>query len=125
MAFIPYHSITYEDLGAGNEVVHNGVSSNGVNKELIAPGENSGEISSIMITNTHDTADATFTLFIQDQPTSSAFSTFNIIRKIIIPAGSSLLLDDSKLLSFDNGENGYGLYITVGSSDTLDVIINV
>ena len=81
MAFTPYHNID---------------GSTGVNVELIAPGEDSGEISSIMITNTHDTADATFTLFIQDQPTSSAFSTFNIIRKIIIPAGSSLLLDDSK-----------------------------
>jgi len=28
------------------------------------------------------------------------------------------------MLSFDNGSDGYGLYLTVGSSDTLDVSIN-
>ena len=124
MAFIPYHNITW----TGSKVHHNGVDSHGLNKELIAPGENSGEISSIMITNMHDTADSTITLFIQDQPTGSAFSTFNIIRKVIIPAGSSLLLDDSKLLSFDNSENGYGLYLAIGAIDgtnLLDIIINV
>ena len=129
MAFIPYHSITYENLGAGNEVVHNGVSSNGVNKELIAPGENSGEVSSIMITNTHDTADATVTLFLQNQPFGAAFSTINIIKKIIIPAGASLLLDEPKLLEFDNtNEDGYGLYLTIGAIDgtnLLDIIISL
>ena len=113
MAFSPYHNIT---------------GSTGINVELIAPGENSGNIHSIMITNIHDSADATFTLFIQDQPTGSAFSTFNIIRKIVIPAAVSLLIDEPKLLAFDNSENGYGLYLTIGAIDgtnLLDIIISL
>ena len=123
MAFIPYHSITYN-----SGLFHNGVTA-GINMELIAPGENSGEVSSIMITNMHDTSDATVTLFLQNQPFGAAFSTINIIKKIIIPAGASLLLDDPKLLSFDNGgENGYGLYLTIGAVDgtnLLDIIISL
>jgi len=109
MAFTPYHNIT---------------GSTGVDIELIAPGENVGAIRSIMITNTHATADATVSLFIQDDPTAAAASTFHIISTIAIPSDTSLLLDNSTVLSFDNSSNGYGLYLTVGSSDTLDVMIN-
>lgn len=109
MAFTPYHNIT---------------GSTGVDVELIAFGENVGAIRSIVITNTHATADATVSLFIQDNPTAAAASTFYIISTIAIPSDTSLLLDNSTVLSFDNSSNGYGLYLTVGSSDTLDVMIN-
>ena len=109
MAFTPYHNIT---------------GSTGINVELIAPGENVGEIRSIMITNTHATADATVSLFIQDDPTAAAAKTFYILSTVAIPSDTSLLLDNSTVLSFDNSSNGYGLYLTVGSSDTLDVMIN-
>ena len=123
MAFTPYHSITYD-----SGLLHNGVAA-GINMELIGPGEDSGNIHSIMITNTHNTADATVTLFLQDHPFGAAFSTINIIKKIIIPAGASLLLDDSKLLYFNNNnEDGYGLYLTIGAIDgtnLLDIIINL
>ena len=118
MAFTPYHSITYD-----SGVFHNGVTS-GKNIELIAPGENVGEIRSIMVTNTHATADATVSLFIQDDPTAATTSTFYILSTVAIPSDTSLLLDNSTVLSFDNSSNGYGLYLTVGSSDTLDVMIN-
>jgi len=109
MAFTPYHNIT---------------GSTGVDVELIAPGENVGVIKSIMITNTHATADATVTLFIEDDPTAAAASIFKILNTIAIPADTSLLLDNSPVLSFDNSSDGYGLYLKVGSSDTLDVMIN-
>jgi len=109
MAFTPYHNIT---------------GSTGVDVELIAPGENVGEIRSIMIANTHATADATVSLFIQNDPTAAATSTFYILSTIAIPSDTSLLLDNNTVLSFDNSSNGYGLYLTVGSSDTLDVMIN-
>ena len=109
MAFTPYHNIT---------------GSTGVDVELIAPGENIGSIKSIMIANTHPTADATVSLFIQDDPTAAAASTFYIISTVAIPSDTSLLLDNNTILSFDNSSNGYGLYLTVGSSDTLDIMIN-
>lgn len=109
MAFTPYHNIT---------------GSTGVDVELIAPGENVGAIESIMITNTHATNDATVTLFLEDDPTAAAASIFKILSTVAIPSDTSLLLDNSSVLSFDNSSDGYGLYITVGSSDTLDVMIN-
>mgnify|MGYP005822482057 CR=1 FL=1 len=109
MAFTPYHNIT---------------GSTGVDVELIAPGENVGEIRSIMMANTHATADATVSLFIQNDPTATATSTFYILSTVAIPSDTSLLLDNNTVLSFDNSSNGYGLYLTVGSSDTLDVMIN-
>ena len=109
MAFTPYHNIT---------------GSTGINIELIAPGEKAGVIRSIMITNTHATADATVSLFIQDDPTAATASTFYILSTVAIPSDTSLLLDNSTVLSFDNSSNGYGLYLTVGGSDTLDVMIN-
>ena len=109
MAFTAYHNIT---------------GSTGVNIQLIAPGLGAGDINSITIANTHATADATVSLFIQNDPTAAAASTFYILSTVAIPSDTSLLLDNSSTLSFDNSSNGYGLYLTVGSSDTIDVMIN-
>ena len=110
MAFTAYHNIT---------------GSTGVDVELIAPGENIGTIKSIVIANTHATADATVTLFIEDDPTAAAASVFKILSTVAIPSDTSLILDNNSVLSFDNSNAGYGLYLTVGSSDTLDVMINI
>ena len=109
MAFTAYHNIT---------------GSTGVDVELIAPGEDIGAIRSIMVTNTHATADATVSLFIQNNPTAEANSTFHIMHTVAIPADTSLLLGREDIPSFNNSKNGYGLYLKVGSSDTLDVMIN-
>ena len=110
MAFTAYHNIT---------------GSSGVDIELIAPGENVNKINTIVIANTHATADATVTLFIEDDPTAAAASIFKILSTVAIPSDTSLILDNSSIISFNNSSNGYGLYITVGSSDTLDVMINI
>jgi len=100
---------------------YNVTGSTGVTVELISPIEDNGGIKSILLTNVHATANATVTLFIQDDPISGVTSTYNLIHTIAIPADSSLLLDNSSMFRFDDF---YGLYITVGSSDTIDVIIN-
>ena len=101
--------------------LHNITGSTGVTVELISPTEDNGNIKSILLTNVHATADATVTIFIQDDPTSGATSTYNIISTIAIPSDTSLLLDNPSMFTF---EDYYGLYITVGSSDTVDVMIN-
>ena len=100
---------------------YNITGSTGVTVELISPTEDNNNIKSILLTNIHATADATVTLFIQDDPASGTTSTYNLIHTIAIPADSSLLLDNSSMFRFDDF---YGLYITVGSSDTVDVIIS-
>jgi len=89
--------------------------------ELISPTEDNNNIKSILLTNVHATADATVTVFIQDDPASGATSTYNLIHTIAIPADTSLVLDNPSMFRFDDF---YGLYITVGSSDTVDVIIS-
>ena len=100
---------------------YNITGSTGVTVELISPTEDNTNIKSILLTNVHATADATITLFIQDDPAAVAASTYNLIHTIAVPADSSLLLDTPSMFRFDDF---YGLYITVGSSDTVDVIIS-
>ena len=110
MAFTAYHNVT---------------GSTGVNIELIAVGEGVSSINSIVIANTHATADATVSMFIQNEPTAAAASTFYMFKTVAIPSDTSLVLDNKSMLSFDNSTGGYGLYLTVGSSDTLDVMVNI
>ena len=100
---------------------YNITGSTGVTVELISPTEDNANIKSILLTNVHATADATVTLFIQDDPASGTTSTYNLIHTIAVPADTSLLLDNPSVFRFDDF---YGLYITVGSSDTVDVIIS-
>ena len=100
---------------------YNITGSTGITVELIAPTEDNGNIKSILLTNVHATADATITLFIQDDPASGTTSTYNILSTVAIPSDTALLLNDSSMFRFDDF---YGLYITVGASDTVDVIIN-
>ena len=99
---------------------YNITGSTGVTVELIAPNA-ANNIKSVLLTNVHATADATVTLFIQDDPASGTTRTYNLIHTIAIPADSSLFLDNPSMFVF--GEE-FGLYITVGSSDTVDVIIS-
>ena len=108
MAFIPYHNIT---------------GSTGVDVILIQPGEEV-TIQSILITNIHASADATVSLFLQSQPSAAAANTYYILSTVAIPSNASLLLEEPSMLNFDNSTSGYGLFITVGSSDTVDIIIN-
>ena len=109
MAFTAYHNVT---------------GSSGVNVSLLEPGDGASSIESILITNTHDEANATVSLFIQDQPSGATSSTYYLLSTIAIPSNTSLLLDESSMLGFDNEVGGYGLYLTVGASDTLDIMIN-
>ena len=99
---------------------YNITGSTGVTVELIAPNA-TNNIKSILLTNVHATADATVTLFIQDDPESGTTSTYNFLSTVAIPSDTALFLDNPSMFNFDEL---YGLYITVGSSDTVDVIIN-
>ena len=100
---------------------YNITGSTGITVELISPTEDNTNIKSILLTNVHATADATVTLFIQDDPISGTTSTYNILSTVAIPSDTALLLDNPSMFRFDDF---YGLYITVGSSDTVDVIIS-
>ena len=93
--------------------------STGVTVELISPTEDNSGIKSILLTNVHATADATITLFIQDDPSTGATSTYNFISTVAIPSDTALILD-----TIPTFPDEFGLYITVGGSDTVDVAID-
>ena len=99
---------------------YNITGSSGVTVELISP-SSATSIKSILLTNIHATADATVTLFIQDDPSGGATSTYKLLSTVAIPSDTALLLDNSSMFRFDEA---FGLYITVGSSDTVDVTIS-
>ena len=99
---------------------YNVTGSTGVTVELIEPNTET-DIKSIILTNIHATADATVTLFIQDDPDDVAFNTYKLLNIVAIQAKTALLLNDASMCNFSNV---YGLYVTVGSSDTIDVSIN-
>lgn len=88
--------------------------------ELIAP-RASQSIKSILLTNVHATQEATVTLFIEDSPSSGSSNKYYVLHTVGIPADAALFLDDKSMLKF---ESKYGLYVEVGSSDTVDVMIN-
>ena len=100
---------------------HNIAGSSAVTTKLIQRGSNANDIKAILITNTHGSNSSTITLFLQDS-TGTVVKNFNILSTIDLPADTALLLDDKPLLSFNNSI--YDLFITVGSSDTVDVLIN-
>ena len=93
--------------------------SSSVTTELIAPAS-TVDVKSLTVCNTHATANASITLFIQNDPSSGTTNTYNILKSVVLPAKVTLLLDNSDIFKYNKS---YGLYITVGSSDTIDVII--
>ena len=103
---------------------HNVTGSTGVTVELLKPGDGVSGIKSILITNIHASAVATVTLFVQTT-VSSTLENYKILNTVSIPAKVSLLLDESSIFNFPNHSKGFGFYITVGSSDTIDVLINI
>ena len=90
--------------------------------ELLAPLAQVNNIKSMLLTNIHASSDATVTVFIEDQPASGASNTFNIIHTIAIPVDSSLVLEGADIPAIPNN---FGTYVTVGASDTVDILINI
>jgi len=99
---------------------YNVTGSTSVTVELIAPGEDAS-IQSILLTNVHATAEASVTLFIQNDPESEVTNTYNFLSTVAIPSDTALFLNEASMFTF---KGDYGLYITVGASDTVDVTVN-
>lgn len=107
-------------MGFFYNVKGSSVSGGQATTELVAP-DIAYNVRSLLITNIHDSAAATITLFIQNDPTDAAANTYEIIHGVVIPAGSALSFEQPLIFSVPEE---YGLYITVGSSDIVDVTVN-
>ena len=88
--------------------------------ELVSPSIDY-TVGSLLLVNIHDSAVATITLFIQNDPIDAASNTYEIAHGVVIPAGAALAFEQPLVF---NVPSTYGLYITVGSSDTVDVTVN-
>ena len=99
---------------------HNITGSTGVTTELISSSEKRASVNSISIANKRD-GNATVTVFIQDDPTVGTTSTFKIIEDLVIPKSVTFVIDGP--IPLTKGNTGFGLHITVGSSDLVDVLI--
>tara|TARA_R110000744_G_scaffold62334_1_gene128681 strand:- start:183 stop:503 length:321 start_codon:yes stop_codon:yes gene_type:complete len=99
---------------------YNVTGSTGLTTELIKPGL-AYVVASLTVANVHDTSGATVSLFIQDDPDSGTTNTYNIIYKVNVPPSTTLVLDNKSMFLYGNS---YGLYIEVGSSDTVDVVVS-
>jgi len=108
MAFTPNHNIR----GATSR-----------NNELVAVNDLvKKRIRGIQITNVDASAAATVDLYLFKESTSTAASeTYYLLKNLTIPFGVTLVLDDDDLLAFNS--TIFNLYMFVGASDELDVII--
>jgi hypothetical protein len=104
------------------KLYHNITGSTGVDVELIAPGSDINAIKSIVLSNVRASNDATVSLFIQS-PTLN--KSYHIIKTVNLPFNTSLVLESGDIPRFNNSANGYGLNITVGGSDEVDVLLNI
>ena len=98
----------------------------GSTTQIVAPGDiRGGAIRSIMLSNARDAADAdaSIDLFIQNvNETGKSAETYYLLRNTVIPPGTTLVLDEPAMLSFDLSR--FALFIELaGSSDAIDVII--
>jgi len=92
--------------------------STAVTTELVAPGA-SFSPKRIQIANVKSSGTATFSLFLQNAPTSSAASTFIFVNKKVIANADYLTLTDE----IPDIIGSFGLYATVGSSDEVDIFL--
>ena len=106
MAFTPFHNLR----GATAQ-----------DNELVALNDTKKGIKSLQISNVHITANATIDLYLfKDSTDAIASETIYILNQIIMPSGTSLLLNEDEI-HFDN--RIYSLYMNVGGTDTVDVLI--
>jgi hypothetical protein len=109
MAFTAYHNIVG---GTTREV------------ELIGVNDLSLKttIKSIHLNNIHTSSAAAIDLYLYKGSTDSASDeTYYILREYALAAKTYLILDNLYILNFDNTK--YSLFISVGGSDTVDVLI--
>jgi hypothetical protein len=103
---------------------HNIDGSTGTQFEIIAPGDVTTTIKSIAVANASATVSANVKLKLENTPSSGAPSAFTLFNGTV-PGGAVLLIDDPGLLSFGESKTGFGLYINVGTSTIVSVLINV
>ena len=85
-------------------------------QDLLAAGDGINNAKSITISNTEASNDALVDLFLNKKE-----DNFYILKSVLVPNGSTLVLSQEDNISFDNSSGGFSLRIK--STENVDVII--
>lgn len=91
-------------------------------QDLLTVGDKVNKISSITLANVDNSNDAEVDLFL-----NNGNNNFYILKNVLIPLGSTLVLGPEDNISFNNNANGFSMRIKVdngsGVATAVDVII--
>lgn len=91
-----------------------------VTKNLLAAGDNVSSAKSITIANVDGTNDAKVDLFL-----NKGDDNYYILKNVLIPLGSTLVLGPEDNIAFDNTLNGFSLRTQVDNGSTTAVNVDV
>ena len=110
MAFTPYHNIV---AGTAKEVELISVDDLSISRKVIK---------NIHFTNLHDHLLANIDLYLYKPSTdTTSEETYYILHNYPLNAGAYITLNNEYLLKFDNST--YRLFVKVGASNTIDILI--
>tara|TARA_R110002012_G_scaffold291532_1_gene485953 strand:+ start:1609 stop:1932 length:324 start_codon:yes stop_codon:yes gene_type:complete len=89
-------------------------------QNLLAAGDKVSNAKSILIANVDSTNDAKVDLFL-----NKGDNNYYILKNVLVPLESTLVLGQSDGISFDNSTNGFSLRIQVDDGSTTAVAVDV
>ena len=99
--------------------LHHNITST-LTKELLSAGDKISNAKSITISNVDDTNDAKVDLFLNKDT-----ENYYILKNVLIPLGSTLVLNQEDNISFNNSTNGFSLRIKVDDGGSTAVNVDV
>tara|TARA_R110000823_G_scaffold243678_1_gene367853 strand:- start:108 stop:428 length:321 start_codon:yes stop_codon:yes gene_type:complete len=89
-------------------------------QNLLSAGDKVGDARSITLSNVDSTNDAFVDLFL-----NQGDNNYYILKNVLIPLGSTLVLNEKDNISFNNSSSGFSLRIKVDDGNTTAVAVDV
>ena len=89
-------------------------------KDLLSAGDNVSNLNSITIANVDSTNDAKVDLFL-----NKGSNDYYILKNVLIPLGSTLVLGPEDNIAFNNSASGYSMRVQVDDGSTTAVAVDV
>lgn len=93
-----------------------------VTKELLAKGDNVSNAKNITFSNIDSTNDAKIDLYIYDVVNNKPYY---ILKNVLLPTESTLVLNSGDNISFDNSKNGFSLRVQIDNGSTTAVPVDI
>ena len=89
-------------------------------QNLLAAGDKVNDVKSITLANVDSTNDAKIDLFL-----NQGDNNYYILKEVLIPLGSTLVLGQEDNIAFNNSSSGFSLRIQVDDGSTTAVAVDV